>query len=137
MVKEKGNYKYRSLCMVAEVGAAGLGYLMGDDQWKARQTCSWCENHCIVKPSFPWTETSLSTFNLATASETHPVSGAFAQLSCWFVCLFELLLHLEFLVVFETCLSAFILAFSPSPAPHSSPPKSMSSLTCVRKGPCY
>lgn len=36
MVKEKGNYKYRSPCMAAEFGMVlrGLGHLMGDDQWK-------------------------------------------------------------------------------------------------------
>ena len=125
MVKEKGNYKYRSLCMVVEVGAAGLGYLTGDDQWKARQTCSWCKNPCIVKPCFAWTETSLRTFNLATASERHPISGVFAQLSCWLCaclnryCIWNFWLCLRL----ASCLHPSLQSL-----PHLAPPKSMTSL---------
>lgn len=75
---------------------------MGDDQSKARQTYSWGENLRIVK--------SLRTFNLATVSETHPISGVFAQLSSW-MRLFWWVLHLEIFVVFESCLPAPTLAF--------------------------
>lgn len=54
---------------------------MGDDQSKARQTYSWCENLRIVK--------SLRTSNLAAASEAYPISGVFAQLSSWMCVSFD------------------------------------------------
>lgn len=105
-------------------GVAGLGHLMGDDQWKARQTCSGCENlYCEVRVCIEQRLTSLRTFHLATGRpKSIPISGVFAQPSSQGVCLFWLLLHLEFLVVFETCLPAFILAFT---LPHLPPPKSI------------
>lgn len=90
MVKEKGNYKYRSPCTLAQVamlrGAAGLGHLTGvggDDQSKARQTYSWGENLCIVKSS--------RTFHLAAAVQST---------SCiWGVCTAEPLDCVSLLIV--------------------------------------
>lgn len=53
-------------------GASGLGHLMGDDRWKAGQTCSWFKNlYCAVWVSTEGRLTSSRTFRLATASSEH------------------------------------------------------------------
>lgn len=52
---------------------------MRDDQWKARQTCSGCENlYCEVGVCTEQRLTSLRTFHLASASpKSIPISGVF------------------------------------------------------------
>lgn len=104
MVKEKGNYKYRSPFTVAEVGmvlqgsAPLWGTIGGDraDMFLVQESLC-CEAWVSVDREF------IKDLPLATAAEAHPISGLFAQLSscvslnCYCILNFGLCLRLAYL----------------------------------------